>query len=79
MRIHDERKPTTLKFSEVRIGEVFFAADIVENGESPYMRISEIRNMDDEYYNVVDLVTGELSYFNSDESIIKCNPILKIY
>lgn len=79
MRIIDERKPTTFNFSEVRIGEVFFTADAVEYGENPYMRISEIRDMDEEYFNVVDLIAGELVYFNSDEPIIKCNAVLKIY
>jgi hypothetical protein len=78
MKIVYEHKPT-FKFSEVSIGEVFFAEDMEEYGESPYMRISDVKDIDNDYYNVVDLQDGKLVYFNDDELIILCNATLKIY
>ena len=78
MKIVYEEKPT-FKFSEVSIGEIFFAEDMEEYGESPYMRISDVKDIDDDYYNVVDLQDGKLVYFNDNEPIILCNATLKIY
>ena len=78
MKIVYEKNPT-FTFSEVSIGEVFFAEDVLEYGESPYMRISDVKDIDNDYYNAVDLQDGKLVYFNDDESIILCNATLKIY
>ena len=78
MKIVYEEKPT-FKFSEVSIGEIFFAEDMEEYGEIPYMRISDLKDIDDDYYNVVDLQDGKLVYFNDNEPIILCNATLKIY
>ena len=78
MKIVYEEKPT-FKLSEVSIGEIFFAEDMEEYGESPYMRISDVKDIDDDYYNVVDLQDGKLVYFNDNEPIILCNATLKIY
>ena len=79
MKIVDERKSTTFKFSEVSIGEIFFAEDVAEYGKSPYMRISDVKDMADDYYNTVDLQDGTLIYLNDNEPIILCNATLKIY
>ena len=79
MKIVDERKSTTKEFKEVNIGQVFFVEDEQEYGENPYMRIFEMRDNDEDYFNAVDLGDGRLVYLNDNEPIILCSATLKIY
>ena len=79
MRIVDERKPTTIEFKEVCTGQVFFVEDEQEYGDNPYMKIYEIKDEDNDYYNAVDLQDGALVYLNDNEPIILCSATLKIY
>ena len=79
MRIVDERKQKTNLFKEVQVGQVFYVEDEVDYGESPYMKITEIRDIDDDYHNAVNLQEGSLAYLNDNEPVILCSAVLKIY
>ena len=79
MRIVDERKQNTNLFKEVQVGQVFYVEDEAEYGCYPYMKIFKIEDVDNGYYNAVDLETGGLTYLNDNEPVILCNATLKIY
>lgn len=79
MRIVDERKPTTTEFKDINVSQVFYVEYEEEYGDNPYMRIFEIKDMDDDYYNAVNLQDGRLVYLNDNEPIILCSATLKIY
>ena len=79
MRIVDERKQNTNVFKEVQVGQVFYVEDEAEYGCYPYMRIFKIEDVDNGYYNAVDLETGGLTYLNDNEPVILCSATLKIY
>ena len=79
MRIVDERKQNTNLFKEVQVGQVFYVEDEAEYGCYPYMRIFKIEDVDNGYYNAVDLETGGLAYLNDNEPVILCSATLKIY
>ena len=79
MRICDERKPKIDLFKEVNIGQVFYVEDTNEYGNNPFMRVFEIKSIDDDYFNAVDLQYGNLVYINDNEIIIFCNANLQIY
>lgn len=79
MRIVDERKQNTNFFKEVQVGQVFYVEDEAEYGCYPYMRIFEMRDIDEDYFNAVDLGDGRLVYLNDNEPIILCSATLKIY
>lgn len=79
MRIVDERKQNANLFKEVQVGQVFYVEDEAEYGCYPYMRIFKIEDVDNGYYNAVDLETGGLTYLNDNEPVILCSATLKIY
>ena len=79
MRIVDERKQKTNLFKEVQVGQVFYVEDEGIYGESPYMKITEITDTDDDYYNAVNLQVGSLTFLNDNEPVILCSAVLKIY
>lgn len=79
MNICDERKPKTNSFEEVVVGQVFYVEDTDEYSNHPYMRCFEIQDIDDDYFNAIDLRIGELVWINGHEPVIFCNATLQIY
>lgn len=79
MKIVDERKQKTNFFKEVGISHVFYVKNEDVYGYDPYMRISAIRDIDDDWYNAVNLQDGDLTFLNDNEPVILCSATLKIY
>lgn len=59
------------KFDVLKLGDIFFN----EDGEELYMVIEECGNRM-ETYNAVDMSTGYLVHFSSDERIIKSDCLI---
>ena len=78
MHFKDERKPNTIIFEKINIGEVFFAEDIGDYGANPYMRTFKIVDEDHDEYNAIDLFDGTATYFGDDEKVIKCQACLTV-
>ena len=66
MYIKDNRKAKTVKFINVKTGEVFF--DVNDTGAF-CMKIEVVRAMDCDFINAIDLETGNAYFFCDDEEV----------
>jgi hypothetical protein len=74
MKIKDNRDYKTQAFNSInRIGEVFEWANEI------YMTIAEVQDEEENYYNAVCLVDGEICYFDTERVLILNNVTLEIY
>ena len=78
MHFKDERKPNTIVFEKINVGEVFFVEDANEYGGEPYMRIFKLTDEDGDILNAVNLFDGQVVYIASDEEVIKCQACLTV-
>ena len=78
MHFKDERKPNTVVFEKINVGEVFFIEDIGEYGNEPYMRIFKIIDEDGDILSAVNLLDGRVVYIGADEEVIKCQACLTV-
>ena len=78
MHFKDERKPNTIIFEKINVGEVFFVEDVGEYGNEPYMRIFNIIDEDGDIFNAVNLFDGQVVCIASDEEVIKCQACLTV-
>lgn len=74
-----KENPQQKNLKKLILVKYFFVEDEQEYGENPYMRIFEMRDIDEDYFNAVDLGDGRLVYLNDNEPIILCSATLKIY
>ncbi len=66
MRVNDERKAKTVPFNTIKCGEPFTD----EEGDF-MMRTEDITGVDNEVYNVVNLETGDMYTFVTDQPVIR--------
>lgn len=78
MRFFDERKPNTIAFEKINVGEVFFVEDVGEYGNEPYMRIFKLTDEDGDILNAVNLFDGQVVYIGADEEVEKCQASLTV-
>lgn len=68
MRVNDERKAKTVPFDTIKCGEPFTD----EEGDF-MMRTEDITGVDNDVYNVVNLETGDMYTFETDQPVIRIN------
>ena len=78
MKYIDERKPNTIVFEKINVGEVFFVENIGEYGNEPYMRIFKIIDEDGDILSAVNLLDGRVVYIGADEEVEKCQASLTV-
>lgn len=74
MYITDNRANSTVKFGEIREGDVFFSP--VTNRF--YICTRTVYSNDEECYDAVDLEDGYLVYFDDDENVEKVRANINI-
>jgi hypothetical protein len=67
MRVNDERKPKTVPFSSIKCGEPF------TDEEGDFMMRTEDIASDGCVYNVVNLETGDMYTFETNQPVIRIN------
>lgn len=72
MTINDKRKPDTVTFGSLKVGECF-----VDQADGSYCMV--IDNYFNENYNAVDLEDGRLYWFENDQEVVKVNARLEVF
>ena len=71
MIVNDARKPTTVKFENLTAGQCF-----VDQEDGSYCMVL-VDPCED--YNVVDLESGRLYWFDCDQEVVKVNARLEVF
>lgn len=72
MTINDTRKPTTVTFGGLNAGQCF-----IDQEDGSYCMVLEADPCDEN--NAVDLESGRLYYFYSDQEVVKINTRLEVF